>query len=74
MMWALIVAAGLLFHLLMRWMESKGWVYWTKSRRKVTKAAVGPLFDLFQPTRHVTVQEEKEEKLRRPVLPDEREK
>jgi hypothetical protein len=69
-----ILTVLLAFHFAMVALERRGLVHWTSKRRPSggATAALGVMFDVVQPARQITVAEQEGQKLRRPVLPDDR--
>ena len=67
-LWIVGIAAVVgLFHLLMLWMERKGWVYWTRSKGRSGSSVGNALLELhsiIEPNKKPlieVIQEEKEE-------------
>ena len=55
-----LVALGFALDRVALWAEAKGWIYWRRRPRSATTAAgvvMGELLEVFQPTRHVVVEE-----------------
>lgn len=62
-LWIVIIAAGLfLLDRLLRWMERWGWIYY-RVRRGSAGTALGPVMDVFHPTREYTVVEQQRQRV-----------
>lgn len=62
-LWIVVIAGGLfLLDRLLRWMERRGWIYY-RIRRGSAGTALGPVLDVFHPTREYTVVEQQRQRV-----------
>ncbi len=60
-LWIVVIAAALLLlDRILRWMERRGWIYY-HVRRGSAGTALGPIMDVFHPTREYTVVEQQKQ-------------
>jgi hypothetical protein len=60
----LVLAALYALHRLLRWMESRGWIYWTKSSGASTRAgnAMLEIQQLLEPSKKHVIEMKREDK------------